>query len=256
MDLSTPNTGTPRQISGVIPGHHQHHEQSAPDAINYAVGGPSRRRNSIKTHSPPDTLAFGQNPAPVVASSSKSPQRRESITKLTPHPRFHLDESSFAPPPARDRQEPSASSAPTQSSSWNRHNSSTDASNGSQPVRPDMLRYMSGLSGLSASSANLRGPLTPSDQAYGDYKGYPFGAKRPDMVSRDSQSSFSSRTGNSPSTHPFHLELTTKGRKRKRLAKACSACHKNKRRCDGFAPCSNWYVSGPIDGLFVSPCLI
>ncbi|WVQ81187.1 hypothetical protein IAT38_003309 [Cryptococcus sp. DSM 104549] len=34
-------------------------------------------------------------------------------------------------------------------------------------------------------------------------------------------------------------ELTTKGRKRKRLAKACSACHKNKRRCDGFAPCSN-----------------
>ncbi|BEI87098.1 hypothetical protein CcaverHIS002_0704440 [Cutaneotrichosporon cavernicola] len=34
-------------------------------------------------------------------------------------------------------------------------------------------------------------------------------------------------------------ELTTKGRKRKRLAKACSACHKNKRRCDGLAPCSN-----------------
>lgn len=35
-------------------------------------------------------------------------------------------------------------------------------------------------------------------------------------------------------------DLTSKGRKRKRLAKACSACHKNKRRCDGFAPCSNW----------------
>lgn len=35
-------------------------------------------------------------------------------------------------------------------------------------------------------------------------------------------------------------ELTTKGRKRKRLARACNACHKNKRRCDGFAPCSNW----------------
>ncbi|KAJ9103827.1 hypothetical protein QFC21_002289 [Naganishia friedmannii] len=34
-------------------------------------------------------------------------------------------------------------------------------------------------------------------------------------------------------------ELTSKGKKRKRLAKACSACHKNKRRCDGFAPCSN-----------------
>lgn len=36
-----------------------------------------------------------------------------------------------------------------------------------------------------------------------------------------------------------HRELTSKGKKRKRLAKACSACHKNKRRCDGFAPCSN-----------------
>lgn len=35
-------------------------------------------------------------------------------------------------------------------------------------------------------------------------------------------------------------ELTTKGRRRKRLAKACAACHKNKRRCDGFSPCTNW----------------
>ncbi|ORY28827.1 hypothetical protein BCR39DRAFT_187902 [Naematelia encephala] len=43
-------------------------------------------------------------------------------------------------------------------------------------------------------------------------------------------------------------ELTTKGRKRKRLAKACSACHKNKRRCDGFAPCSNCEFSS-------RPCL-
>ncbi|WWD21259.1 hypothetical protein CI109_105743 [Kwoniella shandongensis] len=43
-------------------------------------------------------------------------------------------------------------------------------------------------------------------------------------------------------------ELTTKGRKRKRLAKACSACHKNKRRCDGFAPCSNCEFSN-------RPCL-
>ncbi|EGN96588.1 hypothetical protein SERLA73DRAFT_184665 [Serpula lacrymans var. lacrymans S7.3] len=30
-----------------------------------------------------------------------------------------------------------------------------------------------------------------------------------------------------------------KGPKRKRLAKACDACHKSKRRCDGTAPCSN-----------------
>ncbi|KAI0323464.1 hypothetical protein GY45DRAFT_1439587 [Cubamyces sp. BRFM 1775] len=31
-----------------------------------------------------------------------------------------------------------------------------------------------------------------------------------------------------------------KGGKRKRLSKACDACHKSKRRCDGTAPCSNW----------------
>ncbi|ORX39367.1 hypothetical protein BD324DRAFT_649443 [Kockovaella imperatae] len=42
-----------------------------------------------------------------------------------------------------------------------------------------------------------------------------------------------------PSEGEGSEELTTKGRKRKRLAKACSACHKNKRRCDGFAPCAN-----------------
>lgn len=42
-----------------------------------------------------------------------------------------------------------------------------------------------------------------------------------------------------PTSSVAHRELTSKGKKRKRLAKACSACHKNKRRCDGFAPCSN-----------------
>ncbi|TFK51744.1 hypothetical protein OE88DRAFT_1464712 [Heliocybe sulcata] len=31
--------------------------------------------------------------------------------------------------------------------------------------------------------------------------------------------------------------------KRKRLAKACDACHKSKRRCDGTAPCSNCYFA-------------
>ncbi|TFK32774.1 fungal-specific transcription factor domain-containing protein [Crucibulum laeve] len=34
-----------------------------------------------------------------------------------------------------------------------------------------------------------------------------------------------------------------KGPKRKRLAKACDACHKSKRRCDGTAPCSNCYYA-------------
>jgi len=35
----------------------------------------------------------------------------------------------------------------------------------------------------------------------------------------------------------------SKGPKRKRLAKACDACHKSKRRCDGTAPCSNCYFA-------------
>ncbi|CDO73284.1 hypothetical protein BN946_scf185008.g46 [Trametes cinnabarina] len=34
-----------------------------------------------------------------------------------------------------------------------------------------------------------------------------------------------------------------KGAKRKRLSKACDACHKSKRRCDGTAPCSNCYYA-------------
>ncbi|THH27475.1 hypothetical protein EUX98_g6726 [Antrodiella citrinella] len=34
-----------------------------------------------------------------------------------------------------------------------------------------------------------------------------------------------------------------KGAKRKRLSKACDACHKSKRRCDGTAPCSNCYFA-------------
>ncbi|KAI0792118.1 hypothetical protein C8Q75DRAFT_714655 [Abortiporus biennis] len=34
-----------------------------------------------------------------------------------------------------------------------------------------------------------------------------------------------------------------KGGKRKRLSKACDACHKSKRRCDGTAPCSNCYFA-------------
>lgn len=37
--------------------------------------------------------------------------------------------------------------------------------------------------------------------------------------------------------------LFMKGPKRKRLAKACDACHRSKRRCDGTAPCSNCFYA-------------
>ncbi|KAJ7623318.1 fungal-specific transcription factor domain-containing protein [Roridomyces roridus] len=37
--------------------------------------------------------------------------------------------------------------------------------------------------------------------------------------------------------------VASKSSKRKRLAKACNACHRAKRRCDGTAPCSNCYFA-------------
>ncbi|EMD39062.1 hypothetical protein CERSUDRAFT_112754 [Gelatoporia subvermispora B] len=44
--------------------------------------------------------------------------------------------------------------------------------------------------------------------------------------------------------HPLHMvSLDPGGTKRKRLSKACDACHKSKRRCDGTAPCSNCYFA-------------
>ncbi|KAI0091685.1 hypothetical protein BDY19DRAFT_931771 [Irpex rosettiformis] len=46
----------------------------------------------------------------------------------------------------------------------------------------------------------------------------------------------------SPPTDPSGLAFV-KGGKRKRLSKACDACHKSKRRCDGTAPCSNCYFA-------------
>lgn len=42
---------------------------------------------------------------------------------------------------------------------------------------------------------------------------------------------------------PSQPNLFMKGPKRKRLAKACDACHRSKRRCDGTAPCSNCFYA-------------
>ncbi|KAF5388683.1 hypothetical protein D9757_004828 [Collybiopsis confluens] len=51
----------------------------------------------------------------------------------------------------------------------------------------------------------------------------------------------------SQTTHPLPIQLVPPPLpdrpKRKRLAKACDACHKSKRRCDGTAPCSNCYFA-------------
>ncbi|KAI6149823.1 fungal-specific transcription factor domain-containing protein [Pisolithus tinctorius] len=46
-----------------------------------------------------------------------------------------------------------------------------------------------------------------------------------------------------PADRPDPNVAFMKGPKRKRLAKACDACHKSKRRCDGTAPCSNCYFA-------------
>ncbi|KAK7686397.1 hypothetical protein QCA50_010621 [Cerrena zonata] len=58
------------------------------------------------------------------------------------------------------------------------------------------------------------------------------------MTLMSSASSSRPNTTAEPSSVAF-----VKGGKRKRLSKACDACHKSKRRCDGTAPCSNCYFA-------------
>ncbi|KAI0352304.1 hypothetical protein OH77DRAFT_1485643, partial [Trametes cingulata] len=53
---------------------------------------------------------------------------------------------------------------------------------------------------------------------------------------------FSAPPDHSPETDHISVAFV-KGAKRKRLSKACDACHKSKRRCDGTAPCSNCYYA-------------
>lgn len=55
-------------------------------------------------------------------------------------------------------------------------------------------------------------------------------------------SSMSRGTSSSPSSSQPMMIAT--GKKRKRLQRACVACHKAKRRCDGGLPCSNCDFSG------------
>ncbi|KAJ7066738.1 fungal-specific transcription factor domain-containing protein [Mycena amicta] len=63
-----------------------------------------------------------------------------------------------------------------------------------------------------------------------------------------SSASFAFQAGYEHSSQPEddpETKSLAKGPKRKRLAKACSACHKSKRRCDGNlrSPCSNCFFS-------------
>ncbi|GBE86576.1 hypothetical protein SCP_0904550 [Sparassis crispa] len=46
-----------------------------------------------------------------------------------------------------------------------------------------------------------------------------------------------------PGSHSPERQPDSSRTKRKRLSKACDACHKSKRRCDGTAPCSNCYFA-------------
>ena len=206
-----------------------------------------RNGDDINTTHGPWTRTF-----PLNQQQSFPPPRSASSSSRPPDFPFDKDDilsprigSLVPPPPFFSSSQPIAGPSRSGNSTGQPINPPV-STNGAfhAETRPDMLRYLSGYS--AASTSDMRTPHTPglpsNDYARGDSKGYPFTSKRPEMTPRDSHSSFSSRNGAPSSTHPFHLELTTKGRKRKRLAKACSACHKNKRRCDGFAPCSNWLV--------------
>ncbi|TDL24071.1 hypothetical protein BD410DRAFT_786763 [Rickenella mellea] len=71
-------------------------------------------------------------------------------------------------------------------------------------------------------------------------------------TSGPSSSPYPGSSSNNPPTSSLLTEETEranlstavfKGPKRKRLVKACDACHKSKRRCDGTAPCSNCYFA-------------
>lgn len=90
-------------------------------------------------------------------------------------------------------------------------------------------------------SDGLRDPDPPHNKV--PSPNYTFPPNPPDLkrtTSNNQSVSFSQTSSSVALSHTAtSLELTSKGKKRKRLAKACSACHKNKRRCDGFAPCSN-----------------
>ncbi|RDB23327.1 hypothetical protein Hypma_009120 [Hypsizygus marmoreus] len=58
-----------------------------------------------------------------------------------------------------------------------------------------------------------------------------------------SSSSFRPQSFDTDESQDSHAAAQMKAPKRKRLAKACDACHKSKRRCDGTAPCSNCYYA-------------
>ncbi|KAJ6581375.1 fungal-specific transcription factor domain-containing protein [Mycena capillaripes] len=61
----------------------------------------------------------------------------------------------------------------------------------------------------------------------------------------DAPPAFSFQAGYEPNQRDDDADKSaaSKGPKRKRLAKACNACHRSKRRCDGTAPCSNCYFA-------------
>ncbi|KAJ6493679.1 fungal-specific transcription factor domain-containing protein [Mycena vitilis] len=61
----------------------------------------------------------------------------------------------------------------------------------------------------------------------------------------DAPPAFSFQAGYEPNQHDDDPDKAASkpGPKRKRLQKACDACHKSKRRCDGTAPCSNCYFA-------------
>ncbi|KAF8273073.1 hypothetical protein EI94DRAFT_1716607 [Lactarius quietus] len=69
---------------------------------------------------------------------------------------------------------------------------------------------------------------------------FPSSSSPTSPFSSSTQPTMPLRTSDEPD--PFKISFL-KGPKRKRLAKACDACHKSKRRCDGTAPCSNCYFA-------------
>jgi hypothetical protein len=219
-------------------------------------------RNRSRSFSPPHK----QND-PVRHPQYQSLNRRQSVSPSNLDPALIREDGRSATSPHRPNpQQPPASAGYQGEPSTSRHQG---ASSGSRP-------YLSNLSSacvvwqseiqehgksqsstvrrteiIDRTSTNEEDSVRQSDSLRDSDKhvekvpspSYTFPANPPDLkrtTSNNQSVSFSQTSSSVALSHTAtSLELTSKGKKRKRLAKACSACHKNKRRCDGFAPCSN-----------------
>ncbi|KDN53363.1 hypothetical protein K437DRAFT_253056 [Tilletiaria anomala UBC 951] len=106
------------------------------------------------------------------------------------------------------------------------------------PPLPSMGMSQGGMSDMSGPGSTIphrQPPLFPHNHRY---------AAAFAQATTGSASAPSTSAAATPANESSTLAYSATGKKRKRLQKACVACHKAKRRCDGGLPCSNCDFSG------------